>query len=108
MSFFLRVSPTLREHSAGISVVPSHTQMLSKTEIRRKMRNELKLKIHHAGQNLRRLCMKNYLIGRPYTDYESDVLVLTMSGEVVGELNHSRKFPAAFRGSVCKVVNKEC
>ena len=31
--------------------------------------------------------------------------MLKMYGAVVGELNHSRKFPAAFRGSVCQVVN---
>ena len=50
--------------------------------------------------------MKNYHLGRPYSDYEYDVLMLKMSGSVVGELNHSRKFPAVFRSSVCKVVNK--
>ena len=56
--------------------------------------------------NLGRVCMKNYLLGRPYLDYKKDVLVLKMSGAVVGEMNHSRMFPAAFRSSVKHVVHK--
>ena len=50
--------------------------------------------------------MKNYILGRPYTDYESDVLLLKMFGAVVGELNHERKFPVAFRTKFCDAVHK--
>ena len=39
-------------------------------------------------------------------DYESDVLMLKLSGAEVGELNHSRKFPPAFRKHVFEVVHK--
>ena len=49
--------------------------------------------------------MEKYLKGRFFTDYETDVLILAKSGATVGELNHSRKFPAAFRPSVTKVVH---
>ena len=55
--------------------------------------------------NLGRLSMEKYLKGRSYYDYETDVLLLAQSGAVVGELNHSRKFPAAFRPFVTKVVH---
>ena len=70
-----------------------------------RLANDLHCRNHQAGMNCGRLCIKNYHLGRPYSDYEYDVLMLKMSGAVVGELNHSRKFPAAFRGSVCQVVN---
>ena len=36
---------------------------------------------------------------------ETDVLLLAKSGAVVGELNHSRKFPALLRPFVAKVVH---
>ena len=51
--------------------------------------------------------MEKYIKGRPYLDYEDDVIILAKSGAVVGELNHSRKFPAAFRPSVAKVVHSK-
>ena len=72
---------------------------------KQRLANDLHCRNHQAGMNCGRLCIKNYHLGRPYSDYEYDVLMLKMSGAVVGELNHSRKFPAAFRGSVCQVVN---
>jgi hypothetical protein len=64
----------------------------------------LEKKNENAWMNLGRLCMKVYLKGRPYTDYEDDVLVQKMNGAAVGELNHSRKFPAAFRPFVSKAI----
>ena len=45
--------------------------------------------------NLGRMCMKLFLRGRPYTDYEDDVILHYMNGAAVGELNHSRKLSAA-------------
>ena len=51
--------------------------------------------------------MEKYLKGRPYADYETDVLLLAKSGAIVGEINHSRKFSAAFRPSVAKVVHSK-
>ena len=50
--------------------------------------------------------MKNYIFGRPYSDFETYVLLLKKSGAVVGELNHSWKFPAVFISSVKTVVNR--
>ncbi len=46
--------------------------------------------------NLGRLCYKLYVKGRPFSDYEDDVLILKRANGNAGELNHSRKFPAAF------------
>lgn len=56
--------------------------------------------------NLGRLCMKLYLKGCPYADYEDDVLVQKMKGTALGELNHSRKFPAAFGPFVSKAIER--
>ena len=84
----------------------THINALLEIEERERLSSELRSKNHQAGLNLGRICMKNYHLGRPYTDYEYDVLMLKKSGAVVGELNHSRKFPPAFRASVCKAVNR--
>ena len=84
----------------------SHTEAVTKLEEKEKEADRLKSKTYHAGMNLGRACMQSYLLGRPYTDYESNVLLLKMSGAEVGELNHSRMFPAAFRTYVSKVVNR--
>ena len=88
-----------------ISEAKSHIQALVDQDLKLKAEKELESKNRLAGMNLGRLCMKNYLLGRPYTDYESDVLVMRKSGGEVGELNHSRMFPAAFRPYVAKTVN---
>ena len=79
--------------------------MLSNQKQRRK-NDKLQSKNRKAGLNLGNICIKNYKLGRPYTDYETDVLLLEKSGAQVGELNHSRKFPAAFRPCVQKAVTK--
>ena len=84
----------------------THVSSIMDREEKERLANELHNRNHQAGLNCGRLCMKNYHLGRPYSDYEYDVLMLKMSGSVVGELNHSRKFPAVFRSSVCKIVNK--
>jgi hypothetical protein len=60
---------------------------------------------HEAGMNLGRACMKLYLRGRPYTDYEYRVFNLQQAKAKIGHLNHSRNFPALFRPHVYTVVN---
>ena len=84
----------------------SHTNALKDVAEKEKAVNKIINKNRQAGLNLGRACMKNYLLGRPYTDFEMDVLIMKKSGAVVGELNHSRKFPAALRPYVCKVVHR--
>ena len=73
-------------------------------EERKAKQRLLENKNEHAGMNLGRLCMKLNLKGRPYADYEDDVLVQNMNATVVGELNHSPKFPAAFRPFASKEI----
>ena len=82
----------------------SHQENMKVEEERKAKQRLLENKNEHARMNLGRLCMKLYLKGRPYADYEDDVLVQKMNGTVVGELNHSRKFPAAFRPFVSKEI----
>ena len=83
----------------------SHANLVKAIEEKEKAEKELKSKNKKAGLNLGRACMKNYILGRPYTDYESDVFLLKASGAEVGEMNHSRKFPAALRPYVTEVVH---
>ena len=47
--------------------------------------------------------MKLFLRGRITED---DVILHYMNGAAVGELNHSRKFPAAFRPFLCTVITQ--
>lgn len=89
-----------------IHISKTHIEAIRDLKEKERQEKLFETKNQHAGMNLGRICMKNYILGRPYTDYESDVLVLKMSGATVGELNHSRKFPASFRKSVCQVVHE--
>ena len=84
----------------------SHLQAVADKVAQEAAKNELMSKNRKAGLNLGRLCMEKYLKGRPYIDYEDDVMMLAQSGAIVGELNHSRKFPAALRPYVTKVVHR--
>ena len=74
----------------------SHLEVLADRDLKLQAEAELTGKNKVIGMNLGRLCMKNYLLGHPYTDSENSVLVLKKAGGEVGELNHSRKFPASF------------
>ena len=67
---------------------------------------ELVSKNRKVGLNLGRAAVKNYLLGRPYTDYEKDVLIMKKSGGIVGEINHSANFPAKFRNCISRVFNE--
>ena len=62
---------------------------------------------YEAGMVLGRACMKLFLKGRPYTDYEHDVLNLKQAKAKTGHLNHSKNFPALFRPHVYRVVKRK-
>ena len=83
----------------------AHCENLEKEEERKEAELELESKNKKAGLNLGLAAMKNFILGRPYTDFENDVLLMKKTGSEVGELNHSRMFPASFRKRVCRVVN---
>ena len=100
---FINLKRTVCRH---IQQSKSHTEAVKTQAEKGDEANRLKSKTYQAGMNLGRACMQGYLLGRPFTDYESNILLLKMSGAEVGELNHSRKFPPAFRSSVSKVVNR--
>ena len=82
------------------NIVDSKAHLDAITDIRAKAKakNNLISKNRQAGFNLGRLCMEKYLKGRPYTDYETDVLILAKSGATVGELNHSSYKSCEFKG----------
>eukprot|EP00112_Aurelia_sp_Birch-Aquarium-sp1_P006129 Seg1684.5 transcript_id=Seg1684.5/GoldUCD/mRNA.D3Y31 product="hypothetical protein" protein_id=Seg1684.5/GoldUCD/D3Y31 len=83
-----------------------HKEKLKLEEERQKEEKKLKTLNQDVGMNLGRVCMKLFTKGRPYVDFEEDVLLLKKAGAKVGELNHRRLFPAAFRPFVSKAVDK--
>ena len=100
---FRHLKYSLKRH---VRVSKSHASSV-KSELEKEKEDRIIVsKNQAAGMNLGFICMKNYILGRPYTDFETDVQLLKKAGSMVGELNHSRKFPAAFRPSVRKVVNE--
>eukprot|EP00794_Sanderia_malayensis_P014467 gene14467-15971_t len=98
---FINLKKSIKRH---LTDSVTHKKNVQAEEQRKAERNLLERKNEKAGMNLGRLCMKLFLKGRPYTDYEDDVLVEKINGSVVGELNHSRKFPPAFRPFVSRAV----
>ena len=99
---FINLKAHLKAH---ILKNKSHCSNLVKEGEKNAAECELFSKNRKAGLNLGRAAAKNYIKGRPYTDYESDILIMKKAGGIVGEINHSRKFPAMFRKSYCRVVN---
>ena len=97
---FRNMKRSIQRHLQSTSHMDSLIDKKEKLAAQVKTKNEL------AGMNLGRLCMKNYIMGRPYSDFENDVLVSKLNGVTVGELNHGRKFPAALRPYVQEVVHK--
>lgn len=98
---FINLKKNIKRHLAD-SV--THKKNVQAEEQRKAERSLFEKKNEKAGMNLGRLCLKLFLKGRPYTDYEDDVLLHKINGSTVGELNHSRKFPAAFRPFVSRAV----
>ena len=99
---FKNLKRTVKSHLVRTTHLNQLKNQREKEEEERKRMN----KNVEAGMNLGRHCMKNYNLGRPYTDYESDVLNTKLSGGFVGDLHHSRKFPAEFRPFVDRVVTR--
>ena len=103
---FCNLKKSMKRH---IRTSKTHSDAVKMEVEKEEDARKLLSKNQRAGMNLGNICMKNYKLGRPYTDYEADVLLLEKSGAIVGELNHSRKFPAAFRSCVKKAVhNRVC
>ena len=93
----------IKEHLTSSNL---HSSKIQEARALEEKEKQLKSKNHEAGMNLGRLCMQLFISGRPYSDYETNVLTLKLCGSFVGELNHSRKFPPAFRPFVTRAVRK--
>ena len=99
---FVNLKASLKRHLGR----KTHMEVVKANDEKEKEAIKMQSKNHKAGINLCNVCMKNFKLGRPYTDYEVDVLLLEKSGAVVGEPNHSRMFPPAFRPCVSKAVTE--
>ena len=74
---FINMKRTVCHH---IQQSKSHTEAVKTQAEKEDEPNRLKSKTYQAGMNLGRACMQGYLLGRPFTDYESNILLLKMSG----------------------------
>ena len=88
----------LKKYLKHISNSLAHSNAVKSDIQKRQEADKLVSHNREAGMNLQRLCMKIYVLGRPYTDYELDVFLHKKAGANV-QLNHSEKFPATFRPS---------
>ena len=74
---FSNLKKSIKRH---IQISQSHSNSV-KSELEKEIAaNNLISKNRAAGLNLGFICMKNYILGRPYTDYETDVQLLKKSG----------------------------
>ena len=74
------------------------------SQIEKQKEVKAKTKNYEAEMNLGRLCYKLYVKGRPFSEFEEDVLILNQANVNVGNLNHPRKFCPAFLPHVSKEV----
>ena len=100
---FINLKKSLKRH---LLISKAHAAVLLEEEQKREAESKLSNKNMEAGMNLGRLCMKSFIFGRPYTDFETNVYLMKVAGAQVGELNHSHRFPPALRPHVRKVVHK--
>ena len=100
---FVNLKKSIKRH---IQSSKSHSAVLEEEVLKKEAEKKLSNKNHAAGMNLGRLCMKSYIFGRPYQDYETYTYLMKVAGATVGELDHSRLFPAAYRPFVRKVVHR--
>ena len=63
---------------------------------------------HKAGMNVGRQCYNNIKIGRPERHFESDLLILRMSGATIGNINHSRIFIENIRPVFARQIRNKC
>ena len=101
---FLNLKKSLKRHTSDPL---AHSSAMKSDIQKRQEADKLVSGNREAGMNLGRLCMKIYLLGRPYTDYELDVLLHKTAHANVGDLNHSEKLSAYFRPFVQKVVHEK-
>ena len=99
---FKNLKYSLKRH---VTNSQTHEENVFKAQEKLAKGNKIKTKNYKAGLNIGRTCMKLYIKGRPYTDFETDMINLKIAGAPnVGELHHSRKFPAEFRPFVSTVI----
>ena len=99
---FINLKKSLKRHLLESNL---HCSMLKKEQEKQEEELALISKNKEAGLNIGKIAIKNYIRGRPYTDFENDILIMKNAGGVVGDINHSKHFPANFRKYVCTVIN---
>ena len=62
---------------------------------------------NEAAMRCARVCYKLFKMGRPFTDYPELVALMVKSNVFMGDVNHSKEFPANFLTSVANVIREK-
>ena len=98
---FINLKKTLKRH---LTTSINHKECLmknSKTEEEKVKTTSIN---EEVGMRIGRNCYFLFYKGRPYIDFEDMILLQDLNGLYVGDINHSRKFPASYRPFVCNEV----
>ena len=90
---FTNLKGAVRKH---IMQSKSHCVNLEQENEKHAAKCEMESKNRKAGLNLGLAAMKNYLLGRPYTDYENDVLLMKKSGGFDGGVEPFQEISCQF------------
>ena len=98
---FRNVKTHLKRH-----ITESLIHLKAKNNYNKYLMEQEKLAIRNeeVGMHVGWTCMNLYLKGRPYTDFEHSILLQNLNGLFMGDLNHSRKFPTAFKTCVYQTL----
>lgn len=99
---FLNLKKVLVTHLGS----KSHNERVNEKQAASKEQKLFKTRNYNVGTKLGRAAYKILKTSGSYTEYETDVAVLSTQGVDVGTLNHSRKFAAKFCDSVHEVLTK--
>lgn len=96
----------LKSHIARHQSSDTHLKSVKQVQEKEQQNRKLHAKNARAGMTCGRLAYKIIYRGRPYDDYPTDVLIEEKNGGVVGDINHSAKFPRSFQESLYKEVKQ--
>lgn len=96
---FRNLKRSLKRHLTCVK----HQNALKEEQLKEERKAKVSSKNQKVGKVLGPICYFLLKHGRPYTDFEELVLLLSKAGVDVGVLNHSRKFVPKW-GSCCAAV----
>ena len=100
---FRNLKTALKRHPETIC----HKSYVSDQERDEEENKKYRARNQEAGLNLGRIIYMLAKLGRPFSDYEEQVLMAKAGGVTVGDKQHSRKFPSKLINSLSDVVKED-